>query len=304
MVFGAAGSRDAAALRFSGHAIELKSPSPLPLPTVNGSTLNHREVEPGVDIREEALTSGFDLQIVLTKRPTRPFTISLPVTDDGLQANTAKGGRLEFRANHKVLAAADPSVIYDSTVGKDGEPANVSPVGVNLAGGKLVITPAVKFLEDPSVSYPVTIDPAPNLAPVIDTFVSQSSPTTTFAGSTLLKAGKSASEGPDRTLLSFNINQFVGADVLSAGLNLFESFAGSCTASGLQVWDLSSSWTSSVNWNTQPAKNQMLQVARPMPAEEPAARRPTSHCRAAAVVVTPLRGLSKPGPAAQRRTTA
>jgi hypothetical protein len=71
----------------------------------------------------------------------------------------------------------------------------------------------------------------------------------------VLKSGLAATGQTTRTLLQFDTSAMSGANVSAASLNLYESYSGSCTATGVQVWDLQSSWVQWVTWNTQPTKN-------------------------------------------------
>jgi RHS repeat-associated protein len=236
------------------HTFAMKWAGPLPKPVISGDTATYNDVSPGVNLVLQALTSGYDLRIVLTKQPAAATTFRLPLALGGLAASLDSRGGLTLKNNGKVVAAAQQPLMYDATTDEAGDPANVVPFSPSLdSKGALVVTPKDSFLSAPTTKYPVTIDPAVNLSATIDTFVNSASPTTTYAGSTLLKAGKSSAEGPDRSLLQFGTTFLEGSDIFSASLNLYESSAPSCTANGLQVWDVSSTWGSSVNWNTQPA---------------------------------------------------
>jgi len=258
VVFSNGGAGKVASLTAGARALSMTFGSSLPAPLISGTTATYKDVQPGVDVVVQALTSGFDLRIVLTKQPSTVTAYRLPLGLTSLSASVSANGRLSFLDAGTAVAQADPPVMYDASLDDSGEPANAVtvPTSVSTTGGTaLVVSPTAAFLTDPNTKYPVTIDPAPNLAATIDTFVNSSSPTTTYAGSTLIKAGKSSAEGPDRTLLQFNTAFMGGANVTAASLNLYESYSSSCTATGLEVWDLSASWSSSVNWNTQPAKN-------------------------------------------------
>lgn len=252
------GSATPVTMAVGQHQLSMKWATALPAPTVSGSTATYKNVAPGVDLVVQALTSGFDLRIVLTQRPSAASSYRIPLALTGLSAALSSTGRLQFQSGGSTQVVADRPLMYDSSLDDAGNPAHVAVVPTSISttsGTALVVSPQSSFLSDPSTQYPVTIDPAPNLSATIDTFVNQGSPTTTYAGSTLLKAGKSSAEGPDRSLLLFDTSSLVGASVSAASLNLYESSANSCTANGLEVWDVASSWGSSVNWNTQPAKS-------------------------------------------------
>jgi RHS repeat-associated protein len=261
LAFSNGGAGSAASLTAGGHVLSMTLGSSLPTPVISGTTATYKDVQPGVDLVVQALTSGFDLRIVLTKQPSTVTAFRLPLALTGLSASVAANGRLSFLNAGKAIAQADAPVMYDASLDASGQPANVVtvPTSVSSTGGTaLVVSPTASFLTDPGTKYPVTIDPSPNLVATIDTYVDSSNPTTTYGGAVLLKAGKqSSSSGPMRSFLQFDATSFGGANVSAASLNLYESYAGSCTASALQVWDISATWNQSVNWNTQPAKSAM-----------------------------------------------
>jgi RHS repeat-associated protein len=260
IAFSDGGSPQAASLAVRGEtdqSVALSWPDKLPQPTTSGSVATYKQVEPGVDLVAQALPEGFDLQIVLTKQPAPGAEFHLSLTSSKLTASVGESGRLVLDDGQKPIIAADAPLMWDATRDAAGDPARTSPVAITLSKGELVVSPPSDFLADPDVTYPVTIDPAPNLTTTLDTYVDSGSPTSTFNTNTKLRSGNDGSSVVDRSLLQFDTSSLTGAHVLSASLNLHETWSGSCTASSVQVWDLSTSWTSSVTWNTQPTKNQM-----------------------------------------------
>jgi RHS repeat-associated protein len=258
MAFANGGTAAPVTMSVGQRQLVMKWPSTLPVPTISGSTATYKDVAPGVNLELQALTTGFDLRVVLTQRPASTSSFRIPLALTGLTPTLSAAGRLQFQDAGKTQVVADRPVMYDASVDDAGNPLHTTAVSTTLdstGSMALVVSPQDAFLSDPSTKYPVTIDPAPNLSATIDTFVNSASPTQTYGGSTLIKAGKSSAEGPDRSLLQFDTTFMEGANVTAASLNLYESFSNSCTATGLEVWDLSASWTQSVNWNTQPAKN-------------------------------------------------
>lgn len=166
----------------------------LPVPDVSGSTLTYHDVQPGVDIQERALATGFDFRIVLTQRPAGPISFSVPLQLSGITAAVTKDGRfvLTDPATGKIVAASDPSVMWGANGGDTPEPADQQGVTESVTGGdepSLTITPSTDFLQDPTLVYPVVIDPSTSLSATVDTYVDQLNPTTTYNTNTLLKAG-------------------------------------------------------------------------------------------------------------------
>jgi RHS repeat-associated protein len=240
------------------HALAVQWGSKLPVPTVKGKTATYTGVASGVNLVLVAEPDGFDLQIVLTKKPAATQVFHLPLNLTGLTASATASGQLQFTsAAGKTVAMADAAQMWGAATDATGEPSAVSKVPVAVSGGALTVSPAQSFLTASSTTYPVTIDPAPNLTATADTYVDQAHPTSTFDSNSEVKAGLQATGQVQRALLQFDTSSLSGTDVLSASLNLWETFAGSCSPTQVDVYDMAGAWTTSTNWNTQPAKNQM-----------------------------------------------
>jgi len=258
ITFSDGGDQTAASLGVGEHALAVQWGSKLPVPTVKGKTATYTGVASGVNLVLVAEPDGFDLQIVLTKKPAAAQVFRLPLNLTGLTASVGQNGRLQFiSAAGKIEAMADAPQMWGAATDANGEPSAVSTVPVTTSAGTLTVSPAQSFLTAASTTYPVTIDPAPNLTATADTYVDQAHPTSTFDSNTEVKAGLAATSQVQRGLLQFDTSSISGTDVLAASLNMWETFAGSCSPTQVDVYDMSAAWTTSTNWNTQPAKNQM-----------------------------------------------
>ncbi len=247
-----------ASLGVGQNALAMQWGSKLPVPTVTGNTATYTGVSPGVNLVLVAEPDGFDLQIVLTKQPTAAQVFKLPLSLTGLTASTDANGQLQFASSAgKTVATADAPQMWGAATDAAGDPTQVAAVPVAVSGGALNVSPAQSFLVAASTTYPVTIDPAPNLTATADTYVDQKSPTGTFDSNTALKSGLAAAGQIQRSLLQFNTSSLSGTHVLSAALDLYENSSANCTATQVDVYDMAAAWTTSTNWNNQPAKNQM-----------------------------------------------
>jgi YD repeat-containing protein len=247
-----------ASLGVGENALAMQWSSKLPTPTVSGKTATYTGVSPGVNLVLMAEPDGFDLQIVLTKQPTAAQVFTLPLNLTGLTASVTANGQLQFAsAAGKTVATADAPLMWGAATDAAGDPTQVASTPISVSAGALNVSPAQSFLTSAATTYPVTIDPAPNLTATADTYVDQAHPTGTFDSNTEVKAGLQATGQIQRGLLQFNTSSVSGTDILSASLNLWETFAGSCSPTQVDVYDMAAAWTTSTNWNNQPAKNQM-----------------------------------------------
>ncbi|MFF0754510.1 hypothetical protein [Streptomyces sp. NPDC004267] len=169
--------------------LELTWPSPLPAPTVSGSTITYPGVLPDVDLTLTADTRGGFTQVLVVKTPEAAAnpelttltlgtrTSGVHVTDDGqgnLQATTPSGQVLfsapaarmwdssasagttgPSRGRSAVSAADAPS----DTRGP-GEGAHGAAVRSTVSGARITLAPDVRMLKDPATRFPVFIDPS------------------------------------------------------------------------------------------------------------------------------------------------
>jgi hypothetical protein len=254
----------AAAHTTAGRSVSFGFPGSLPAPQVSGSTAAYRNVRAGIDVLATATPTGFEGSLRLTHRPTAPLALALPLSLHGAsvaQDPTSKALSFTDPAGQTVAHSAPP-VMYGARLGKhSNEPTQVGTVATTItrssAGPALVLRPDNAFLTDPATTYPVTIDPATNLAVHGDTYVQKAYPNSTAGASDPeLKVGTyNHGAAVDRSFLTFNTAPIKNKNVTAATLHLWEGWAYSCTARQLQVRDAPNYAGTSTTWNTQPAES-------------------------------------------------
>jgi Fibronectin type III domain len=239
--------------------VAISAAASLPRPTVTRNSAAYA-ISRAVDLVLRATSTGFDLNLILRHRPPPGFTYRLPFRLRGIRTTLSRTGRLTFEASGHVVAMSDPVEMWGAARNRRGDPIEEARPSVRLVGSvsapELVIAPSRRFLTDPNVNYPVTIDPTSDLSVGVDTYVDQAHPTATFVNNSELRSGLQATGQIQRSLLSFDASALNGDTINSATLNLFETLSGSCTATAVQVWSLAGSWSGSTTWNTQPTKGQ------------------------------------------------
>lgn len=234
----------------------------LPEPRVDGATAVYPSVVPDGDLHVTALPHGFTESLILKKRPTEPVELRLPVTLDGmdLEKTSQRHLRLEDGDGDLIASAPAPRMWGSGTDPKSGDPARSAEIATTVEetteGTVLVLRPSQDFLSDPSVSYPVTIDPTTTLAASTDTWVATNYPDSQ-RGSTELKAGTyDAGTTKARSYVKFDVSRYTGKHILSAELRLHSYWSSSCsnTGAGVAARRITESWDSSaVTWGAQPA---------------------------------------------------
>ena len=142
----------------------------LPVPVVDGNQATYRDVYPGVDLVLQARPQGFEQLWVVRQRPTGPLVFSIPLGLKGLSATTSADGSLVLTDTRtgEVKAQSDTARMWGAEVDPNAdEPTHAAQVPTSVvaagSGYALEIRPDPAFLNDPSVTYPVTIDPVVNL---------------------------------------------------------------------------------------------------------------------------------------------
>ncbi len=169
--------------------------SPLPIPTVSGNTATYPSVRPGVDLVMHANRLGFEVSFVLHGVPAAAVSLPLTLTLRGFSAARQADGSLKITdSKGKLAGVGGAPVMFGAAVDtasqqptkqqtvpgmlSAGTSASVTPIGgVTFPGSgsgtqqTWTLSPAGAFLADPSLTYPVTIDPSLNFIPSSSTYV-------------------------------------------------------------------------------------------------------------------------------------
>ena len=135
-------------------------------PTFDGLTAGYRGVGGGVVLRVQGDGEGFQLRIVIARRPTGPVRFTFPLALRGLRARVGANGLLEFRdrAGGVVVTGSLRGRVAgaqsDTLTGRALRTGRVLSRLVTTAGGgqALEVVPDPAFLRDAHVEYPVTIE--------------------------------------------------------------------------------------------------------------------------------------------------
>ncbi|RPK53022.1 tRNA3(Ser)-specific nuclease WapA precursor [Streptomyces sp. ADI92-24] len=247
-----------------GHTLGLDWPGKLPEPRLDGSSAVYPGAVEGGDLVVTALKEGFSHSVVLHERPDGPVSYRLPVSTDGLTLHETADERLRWNdSSGRTVATAPLPVMWGADEDPaSGEPEDIAAIDVTIerdadTGGQvLVLEPDPKFLADPDLRYPVTIDPTDSLlGPVTDTWVQYDDYLTSQRGSTELKAGTYNGTEKARSYLKFDAAKYAGKHVLDTDLRLYSYYSSTCgtTNSGNQVRRITSAWDpSAITWAEQP----------------------------------------------------
>jgi RHS repeat-associated protein len=268
----AGGNGPLATVGAEGTSLSFSWPTTLPTPQVSGDTATYRDVLDGVDLVVAATSVGFSERLVVNKPladPAKLSAIALTVSSQGATVATGQSGSLVATATtgaskgEAVVSAGAPLMWDASGTGTDGAGADratvpaqltTAPTSSGSSGGSLVLTPDLAFLTDPATVYPVTIDPAPSLTELGDTFISNLTPDDPRVGATSLAVGSPDTSEVDRSLLRFDISPVAGYHpaVLGASLDVWNSYTVTCAPTTTSVHRVADFDPATVTWNTAP----------------------------------------------------
>ncbi|WP_152990326.1 DNRLRE domain-containing protein [Sphaerimonospora mesophila] len=258
----------------AGNSIELTWPTSLPRPMVDGNVARYADAAgTGADLVVTVLPGGVRHDVVLRQRPTgQPhFKIGIKTAGWRLEQDARGHLRLTDGAGKLVTPVAEPVMFAASgSSTKDGkDSASGAATGKGRRIGRIVsrltgdggnqvleLTPDASFLADPTVRFPVVVDPTITLSPQADTWVgSCCGMENSFYtdSSLLLTAGWVAA----RAYLKFDTSALAGVQVSDAILRLYKTgveednvFDGS----GPKVQRITSDWNqSTLTWAGRPS---------------------------------------------------
>ncbi|WP_258054882.1 DNRLRE domain-containing protein [Streptomyces sp. Ru71] len=235
----------------------------LPAPKVKGSTASY-DLGAGQTLKVTAQKQGFSEEVILADSPDNPVSYRIPLRLDGLKLSQAASGHLLMKdASGRLVAEAPAPMMWDSSKDpRSGDPKHVARVATKIETAKdgsqtLVLTPDAKFLADPALTYPVTVDPTSTLAVTTDTWVQTPDYPDSQLSSGELKSGTyDAGSDIARSYLKFNVSPFTGKHIIDTNLALYSYYSSTCatTGAGTEVRRITGNWDSStITWGTQPA---------------------------------------------------
>jgi RHS repeat-associated protein len=191
-------------------------------------------------------------------------------------ANAGAPTVFQFRIDASQLspvAQEDGSIIFFDSVGiahfvllqPYAEDSAEDPAFVNLRQtirqeGKnylyeVVVDP--EWLNDPARVFPVVIDPTITTEDMaVDTYISNSSPTTSYSSSYNLQVKGTGTGAQEDTLVRFNLPVIDnGPAILYAGVSLCRGNGSASGTNTVHAYQITSDWTTAVTWNTRPSRS-------------------------------------------------
>jgi len=250
-----------------GGALSLRWPlGPLPAPVVSGSVATFPNVLPDIDLAVQAESVGFSWLLVV-KTEEAADNPALETIDVGIEtvgltvAEDPESDRIEvLDADGDVVFEAGQGIMWDSSpVGEPAglaatavepaaDPGRIADVSVETTATGITLTPDTEMLADPTVSYPLYIDPPFTSTRKAWANVLQSRSGTGWTGDGSWPRSGGMRVGMDtwstcgsgcglwRSVITLNIGGLKGKYIASASVNLLQTHMGGCADQNLQLW--------------------------------------------------------------------
>lgn len=259
------GAKEAARVTFEdGQSLAVTWPDELPEPSIEGAVATYA-LSPSTDLLITATSRGANARIRLNEAPEETDPVfDLGLRADGVELDQTANGIKILDDNGKTVGSTSSLVAWDAAVDEAGEPKDIVPLTATLdvdstkgdvTNHDLQLTTPEGFLDDPTTTYPVTIDPdIAALTRVRDAWV-RDNDTTDRGTSSYLPVGRlsdSSSNSPAMAFLKFGTSAIEGKDVVKANLNLFQWKAATCADRKMIAYPVATAWLSSITHLNDP----------------------------------------------------
>jgi RHS repeat-associated protein len=243
-----------------GSSFGLKLTTGLDAPTVTdaGATYPVSGADPAT-VRVAATSEGFSAHVVLPSAPGSAPTYLFPLQLDGLHAALEHNQLVLTSDAGTTVATSAPLQMWDARVDAAGDPNHVVPVDADLvptAGGgtSLRLQPSMGYLTDPDTTYPVVVDPTvSSVSRHSDNMVYSASPDTSYGGDYRAFVGTQDGTNKYRSFERFNIDAYLGKNIRSASLSMFQYSSTTCSNAITNVFATFPPVAAGMTWNNQPA---------------------------------------------------
>ncbi|MFD9436153.1 FG-GAP-like repeat-containing protein [Streptomyces sp. NPDC060002] len=289
LILSGGGDGPLAVMKDHSRSLSLTTPTslgPLPAPTLDGPSATYPNVLAGVDLKVTADTQGGFSEVLVVKNAEAAAdpaldTLVFPTQTKNVTLAVDKAGNIAAQdTTHRTVFSAPAPTMWDSATTKvtsrtslstsrsaasdtdePGTGAHIAPVAASYTSGKIRLTPDAGMLSASSTVYPVYIDPTYSAAGGTVsswTWVNSAAPNTSFwkdTSATGLHVGYQGWEDPvhkSRAYAKFSVDsRLFGATVIDSHFYATETYAPSCTATPVELWQ-TGPITSGTTWANQP----------------------------------------------------
>lgn len=283
ITFSGGGTGPLATMTKGSKSLSLSWPTALPQPVLDGNTALYKSVLPDIDLKVIAEVDGFAEHLIINtpQAAANPAVKSIKIgiatagvtlTDDAGDNLTAKdaAGNVVFSASRPKMweqptaTEAQPKAAGARVAAADtGDQPQTAPVGVDISGNTLTLTPDPTLLATAN-QFPLVVDP-PFTGGYREKWavVYSATPGEAYPNGSGWHSGTPSDEprvgfndtGTTRSFFAMNTNGLAGADILDATFAVVETHSWGCDASAAGPTELWSTGgiTTTPTWSDQPS---------------------------------------------------
>jgi RHS repeat-associated protein len=217
---------------------------------VKGNEITYPGIFPDTNARYRVIGDTLKEDLILQRYTQNTFSYELKL--NGVKAVVEKDGTISFQdSNGKTTWYFEKPFMTDA----NGKYSDKLKLVLREENGKTYVDVVADqaFLQDATTKYPVTIDPTIDTWDVQrDNFVASAFPTSIYSSNTYMDTGYDSYFGSMRSLVQFYLPSLPSdSKISSANFNAYQTKVDATNAS-VDLFRNTSSYTSSVTWNTQP----------------------------------------------------
>lgn len=245
------GTSDLASIEKEGKSISL---IPVQAKNVKGVVKGNEITYPGIftDTDAQYLIEGDTLKENLILNQYHQNSFSFELNLNGVKPVVGKEGSISFTDSKSSKVFYFKNLFMTDANGKYSDKVSLK---LREENGKTYVDVVADqaFLQDKDTKYPVTIDPSIDTWDIQrDNFVASSFPTSIYSSNTYMDTGYNSYFGSTRGLVQFYLPSLPSdSKISSATFKAYQTQVDTTNVS-VDLNRITSSWTSSVTWNTQP----------------------------------------------------
>lgn len=222
-------------------------------PVTAGDEAIYGDVAKASSVTYAATSTGLKEKIDLQVAPSAPTSYTYDLSMSAGLTPELVDGSIVIKSAGEVVAIIPAGVMYDSAV----EPHESDEINYALTpddnGWTFTVTPSLDWLQDPSLTYPVTIDPTVmNANPSSDCFIGTGSPNAPHCGDTTAYVAVGLNPEVRRGLINFDFSSIPGNAVISAAqVDLYNDATKNTNkvTATYGLFNAAHKWGESATWN-------------------------------------------------------
>ena len=227
------------------------------------SSVKYADILAGVDL--EYVVSGNDVkENIIVKEKTEAYIYQFDMKLNKLVAETQADGTIALKDDKsgKIVYIIAMPYMFDAN-GEHSKAVTYTLEQIKNKEYRITVTADAEWINADGRAFPITIDPSVEAGKsvAIDTYVRQSIPTTNYKNMVASLVGFENTNACYYYWKLENINLPSVPEnsvITNATISLYQTFLNSSSPIKVGVYEVNSSWTDSITWNTKPSASSTM----------------------------------------------